>query len=389
MQRRIALITPILPMPFDQTRGRFIYETARALSKQAQVKVFLQHAAYPNIPLLSPRTFVYGELGNEYRIEGLDVEAFSYPALPVVSRGLNGHVCGHYLTPRLRRFQPDLVLAYWVYPDGFAGLAAARRLKVPCVIGALGSDIHLRTGISHRLTQRTLTQADAVITVSEAMRRFTISEFGAQASKVHTIVNGFNTGIFHPQDQGAARQALGIAPDEQLIIYVGRFVEAKGLKELMTAFAHMAQLNPRARLALIGNGVMQEQLLQLVAQLGLTERVRFPGGLQPQQVAQWIAASNVLTLPSWSEGYPNVVVEGVACGRPVVATDVGGTREILNATNGILIPPKDPQALGQALSQALSHPWDHARIAADMRRTWDDVATETLAVCNSVIQGQA
>jgi len=92
----------------------------------------------------------------------------------------------------------------------------------------------------------------------------------------------------------------------------------------------------------------------------------------------------VLTLPSWSEGYPNVVVEGAACGRPVVATDVGGTREILDEHNGILIPPKDPVALEQALARALDGAWDHAAIAQRMSRTWDDVARETLVVCEQV-----
>jgi teichuronic acid biosynthesis glycosyltransferase TuaC len=77
-------------------------------------------------------------------------------------------------------------------------------------------------------------------------------------------------------------------------------------------------------------------------------------------------------------------VEGVACGRPVVATDVGGTREILHADNGILVPPKNAEALAQALRQALDQPWDRPAIAAAMSRTWDDVAVETLAVCEQV-----
>jgi len=124
-----------------------------------------------------------------------------------------------------------------------------------------------------------------------------------------------------------------------------------------------------------------------VASTGLTERVHLPGGQAPEQVAEWINAADVLTLPSWSEGYPNVVVEGVACGRPVVATDVGGTREILHADNGILVPPKNAEALATALRQALDQPWDRPAIAAAMSRTWDDVAVETLAVCEQVARG--
>jgi glycosyltransferase involved in cell wall biosynthesis len=109
-----------------------------------------------------------------------------------------------------------------------------------------------------------------------------------------------------------------------------------------------------------------------------------PGGLVPTQVAEWIGAADLLCLPSWSEGYPNVVVEAIACGCPVVATDVGGTSEIVNATNGLLVPPREPARLQAALAAALGCRWDRAAIAAAIRRSWDDVARETLEVCAAV-----
>jgi glycosyltransferase involved in cell wall biosynthesis len=217
------------------------------------------------------------------------------------------------------------------------------------------------------------------------MRQTAIREFGAKADDVHTIVNGFNTSVFHPRDKAAIRQRLGIPQDEQMIIYVGRFVEAKGTRELIAAFQAMAAKNSKLSLALIGDGVMKAELTALVQQAGLQGRVRMPGGQPPDQVAEWICASDVLTLPSWSEGYPNVVVEGLACGRPVVATDVGGTREILHERNGILIEPRKADVLQAALEKALSTPWDLDAIANAMRRTWDDVARETLDVCEKVI----
>lgn len=382
---RIALVTPMLPVPHDQTRGRYIHETARSLSKLATVKVFFQQSRYPKLPFVAPRSFLDGQVGPDYRIDGIDVETFTYPVFPVISRAINGHVSSALLTPRVKAFKPDLVLAYWVYPDGYAALRTARKLGVPCVVGALGSDIHVRSGISDRMTRQTIEGVNALLTVSEAMRQTAIRDFGAKPEKVHTIVNGFNTSVFHPRDQAAMRHKLGIAADEQMIIYVGRFVEAKGMRELITAFQAMSQRNPQASLALIGDGVMKDELTALVQSAGLQNRVRIPGGQPPEQVAEWICASDVLTLPSWSEGYPNVVVEGLACGRPVVATDVGGTREILNEHNGILIPPKQADVLQTALESALARDWDREAIARAMQRTWDDVARETLQVCQQVI----
>jgi len=260
---------------------------------------------------------------------------------------------------------------------------------VPSVVGALGSDIHVRDGLNAWFTRRTIHGVDALLTVSEAMRRSAIEEYGAQAERVHTIVNGFNTKIFGPGNQAQARQQFGVGADEQLVVYVGRFVEEKGLRELVTAAQRLAGRNERFRLVLIGDGVMKEQLMGLVEAADLKGKVYLPGGLPPEKVAQWICASDVLTLPSWSEGYPNVVVEAVACGRPVVATDVGGTNEILNAANGILIPPRDAAALEAALERALGRSWDHGAIAAAMKRSWDDVAVETIAVCRAVIAERA
>lgn len=389
MPRRIALVTPMLPVPHDQTRGRYIHETARSLSKLATVKVFFQQLRYPRLPLMAPRSYLYGEVGADYRLDGVDVEAFSYPAVPVLSRALNGLVSSMVLTPRIRQFQPDLVLAYWVYPDGSAALRTARQLGLPCVVGALGSDIHVRDRLNAFMTRRTVAGVDALLTVSEAMRQTAIHEFGAQPQKVHTIVNGFNTEVFRWQDQAEARRQLNIAPDERLIIYVGRFVEAKGMRELLAAFQRMVKDNAKTRLALVGDGVMKEELLGLIQSSGLEQHVHFPGGLPPEQVARWISASDVLTLPSWSEGYPNVVVEGVACGRPVVATDVGGTREILHGDNGILVQPRDVDSLYQGLTEAFGRPWDHQAIARAMSRTWDDVAVETLAACEQVLAQRA
>jgi len=383
---RIALVTPMLPVPHDMTRGRYIHETARALSALAKVKVFFQQASYPRLPFVAPRSFLDGTVGDDYTIDGIDVETFTYPVLPVVSRAINGHVSSAALLPRVRQFKPDIVLAYWVYPDGYGALRTARRLGVPCVVGALGSDIHVRSGFNAFMTRQTIAGADALLTVSEAMRQTAMATFGARPDRVHTIVNGFNTSVFHPRDRLQMRHKLGMQPDEESVIYVGRFVEAKGMRELVTAFTRLRAERPRCRLNLVGDGVMKDELKALLQREGLGDAVRMPGGLPPEQVAEWISASDVLTLPSWSEGYPNVVVEGAACGRPVVATDVGGTREILDDANGILVPPKDPQALQTALARALDGPWDHAAIAARMGRTWVDVARETLQVCERVLQ---
>lgn len=386
---RIALVTPNLPVPHDLSRGRYIHETARSLSRLADVRVYFPQVRHPRLPGLAPRTFLGGTVDPGYSLEGIELEPYTYPGFPGLSRASNGYVGGRALTPRLRRFEPDIVLGYWVYPDGNAALHAARALGVPCVVGARGSDVHMRSGMAAWLTRRTLHAADAVLAVSQAMRRAVIDDYGVDAGRVRTIVNGVDTAVFRPRDRQAARRRLGVEPGAKLVAYVGRLIESKGMNELLEGFAAVHAGDPDAMLVLVGDGVMRERLAGMVAASGLSDRVRMAGGVEPAEVAEWIAASDVLTLPSWSEGYPNVLVEALACGCPVVATDVGGSGEIVSADSGILVPARDPARLAEALGDALARTWDHASIARAMARSWDDVARETLAACTDVLAARA
>ena len=387
---RIAIVTPILPVPFDIARGRFIHEQAKALSRIADIRVFLQTARYPSIEWLKPQSYVDGRVEHATDLwEGLDVEAYSYPAIPWLTRAFNGRSGATRLLPRLRAFDPDVVVAYWAYPEGFSGVRAAHALGRPCIVGVLGSDVLTRNGILERKTRSTLHAADAVAVVSGDLARVVASRYGVAPERVHTIINGYNTSVFRPQPQRACRAALGLREDARLLVFVGRLIEAKGLRELLRAFNTLAAADPRVELAFVGDGVMRAELTTLAQASPAASRIHLAGALAPAQVAAWIGAADVSTLPSWSEGYPNVVVEALACGRPVVASRVGGLPEILHADNGILVPPRDAEALADALRDALERQWDHEAIAAAMQRTWDDVARETLALCETLCASPA
>jgi glycosyltransferase involved in cell wall biosynthesis len=382
---RIALVTPMLPTASDGTRGRYILETAAALARRAQVRVFFQLSRYPQAGLKGWMSLLAGDVDEPYATDQLDVEAFSYPSIRFATRLLNGLTSSRYLTPRMAAFAPDIVLGYWIYPDGFAALRAARALGVPCLLGALGSDILLRHGFASWLSGRTIRRADGLLTVSEAMRRVAMSKFGAHPEKVHAVVNGYNTCTFSHGPLHESRRVLGLPQDRRLIVYVGRLVPAKGLRELLDAFAALSRTLPECDLAIVGDGPMRSELRDRIAAMGCGSRVRLTGGLEPAEVAAWIRASDLLTLPSWSEGHPNVVVEALACGRPVVATDVGGTRELVDSSNGVLLAPRRSDLLEQGLRNVLGRNWDHAAIASRMKRTWDDVAEETLEVCRKLM----
>ncbi len=378
---RIAISTPAYPLPGDPTRGRYIYEIARCLGKLATVEVFFHTARYPRLRWLRPRTFIPTDVTRDLSTPDARVTAFDYPSVPVLARAVNGELSGRALMRRLKDFRPDVVLGYWIYPEGYGAWRCARRLGIPCVLGGLGTDIRARDALTRWLSGRALRAADQLIMVSEEMRRQVIDRFRVVPSQVHTITNGVNASIFHPRDSSAMRQKLGLEESFRVVCYVGRFVATKGLHELLEAFAEMVSRDESLRLVLIGDGVMRDELKTRLATSSLGRYVLLPGALQPEAIAEWLNASDALCLPSYSEGYPNVVLEALACGRPVVATQVGGIPEIIDRTNGRLVPPRDSGALQVALAAVLEEHWDQKALAAPWSRSWDDVAQATLKVC--------
>lgn len=127
------------------------------------------------------------------------------------------------------------------------------------------------------------------------------------------------------------------------------------------------------------------QVREMVLSSRLSGRVLMPGAVEPASVADWMNAADVLCLPSYSEGYPNVLVEALACGTPVVTTDVGGAREIVDDSNGIVVPPQQPQALAEAIETVLQREWSRQVLSARFGRSWEQVADETLCVCEQAI----
>jgi glycosyltransferase involved in cell wall biosynthesis len=237
-----------------------------------------------------------------------------------------------------------------------------------------------------KATRRTLAQADAVTTVSEAMTQHVINEFGCDSNNVTTIINGFDSSVFYPRDRSQMRAKFGIGADKKVVMYVGRLVATKGLRELVDAFARLHAQDDRALLILAGDGVMREELEAKVTAHNLADAVLFLGGIEPAVVAQYLGAADLLTLPSWSEGYPNVLVEAIACGRPVVSTRVGGVSEIVNPGNGRFAPIRDAGGLSDCLREVLEQDWDAEQISAAIQRSWKDVAAETLKLVDQVVR---
>lgn len=379
---RILVVTSQFPIAGEPNRGRPLLQTVRELSKLATVRVLSPIATYPQ--WARPRSYLFRAPDPRQQVAGCDVEYVRYPALPLLTRPLNGWLCGRALRASLAAFEPDVVLSYWLYPDAHGAMLAARRAGIPLVAGARGSDLRVRDALSRRLTKPVLAAARRLLVVSDDLGHVAMDRYQADPERIRVLPNGCDVAIFHPADRGDARRALGIAGDAELVLYVGRLVAEKGLRELLAAMRALSAARPHLQVAMIGEGPLQGELARAIAD-DPALRVRLVGAQSPQQVAQWLAAASVVTLPSYSEGHPNVLVEALACGRAIVACDVGGIPEVVDAGSGMLVPPRDAAALAHALEQALERDWNEAALARRFSRDWRKVAAETLHACEEAV----
>ena len=379
---KIAAVTPYFPTSSTSYKGNSALHTLRWLKRRADVEVICPITAYPK--WLAPDA--YKDVPDlTYKHPEFKTTYFQYPAIPVVTRPINGFVCAHYLLPYVRAAKPDVILNYWLYPEGYSAVRVGRTLGIPVVVGAIGSDIRTRTDRwTIHFVREAMKNAAAVVTVSEELRQRAIG-MGVPSEKITSIRNGCDTSVFFPGDRDEARREVGFAGDAELILYAGNLIESKGLGELMEAFVGVLASRPRAVLAIAGQGEFGEVLTSRAAAAGARDRVLMLGRQKAEGVASWMRASDVFCLPSYSEGCPNVVVEALSCGRPVVATSVGGVPELVDERGGILVAPRGAAQVREALDAALGRQWDRDRIAAACRRSWEEVADKTFAVCRSVL----
>jgi glycosyltransferase involved in cell wall biosynthesis len=383
---KIAVVTRYFPSSAEPWQGRSAYQTLRVLARETDLRVFYPNASYPS--LLKPRSRSYDNLDSSYSPPGVQTSYYDYPALPLLSRPFNGWMAARALLPHVRRFAPDLIFSYFLYPDGYAALRIGKALGVPVVAKSIGSDIN-RIGdpISYLLTRAVLREADFLVTVSGDLRLKAVA-MGAPEEKTRALVNGCDLSVFHVRDRLEARRKLGIDPASQVVLYIGRMDVKKGLRELVGAAALLRLERANLHVYLIGEGPDRPLILSAIQANNAAGYIHTLPGCAFDEVAVWMAAADLVTLPSYMEGCPNAVLEALASGRPVVATNVGGIPEILSEKCGRLVPARSPGKLAQALASVLDKAWDAQAISAHGSRSWETVAAELLEIFESVVHAR-
>lgn len=380
---RVVTVTTFFPNAADRQRAVFIENLVRAMMSRCRMDVV---SPVPRVPPFGnkPEWCAQRGIPREDSIEGIPVHHPRFVVVPKLGlfSGL-GYFLGILRTLRnLTRRGPLVVHAHCAYPDAVGVALAARLLRIPYVVTAHGSDINVyaeRPSLRPQI-RWALRHAAGVVAVS-----------GPLESKIRTLIGdapvplvripcaGVDAKLFAPRLMPVARQALGLPLQGGLVLFVGQLVPIKGVEFLLDAWIQLARegrLDADDLLCLVGDGPLRQSLEARARAGGIADRIRFVGMVPQTDVARWVAAASLLCLPSRNEGTPNVVVEALASGVPVVASRVGGIPDLVReGESGLLVPPGDVPALSAALARGLGANWDSRSIAASVADlTWDAIA---------------
>jgi teichuronic acid biosynthesis glycosyltransferase TuaC len=390
----VLTFTTLWPNGERPNFGVFVKHRAAALAQQPSVESLCVVAPVPYFPKQLAFEFVpvhwrqMARIAERETIAGLDTWHPRFFNPPKAGMRWYGRWMADGAESLVRKLYAgkrfDLIDAHYVYPDGDAAVRLGEVLGVPVCVTARGTDINLFSRLPHirPLIQRTLQRAQGIIAVSTALKERMV-ELGIESDKVAVIRNGIDQRVFHWRDQATVRQQLGLDSADKILVTVSALVPLKGIDRLIGAMKLVVQTQPQARLYIIGEGPERAALTAQIAALGLQQYV-FLKGAQPQaELPARYAAADVFCLASEREGCPNVVIEALACGAPVVASDVGGIGELVpDGRFGLLVPDSEANAAGfaQRLSKALAQDWQREAIAAHGgARGWTEVAEEVLA----------
>jgi teichuronic acid biosynthesis glycosyltransferase TuaC len=345
---RVLVFTTLYPNAADPANALFVEQRLRQLVATGAVETRVV-APVPWFPLRHPRFGRYTRFArapaNEIR-HGIPIAHPRYLVVPKLGMLATPYTlarAGKRAIDELRRtgWDFDLIDAHYFYPDGIAATLLSQWYSKPVVITARGTDINLipQSRLPRRMILWAAHRAAASITVCAALKDELVA-LGADAAKITVLRNGVDLELFRPMDRAEARKQLAVSGP--LLLSVGHLNKRKGHHVVLDALRELTEY----RLLIVGDGEMASALRKQASRIGVEDRVRFVGAVAPQQLPTYFNAADMLVLASSREGWANVLLESMACGTPVVATDVWGTREVVTS-------PVAGQLVGEVSSSAI------------------------------------
>ncbi len=384
---RVLTFSTLFPNEAALNHGVFVENRLRHLLDFAAGAIHTTvMAPVPWFPSRNPHFGTWAQNASAPRAEirhGIEVLHPRYLALPRVGMNVAPLLLYAAALRAVRRLGAsfDLIDAHYLYPDGVAAVWLGRRLGLPVVLTARGSDVTQLPNhrIPRALILRAVAGASAIVTVSRGLADALV-RLGAPAEKLSVLRNGIDLAMFTPQDQAACRAALGL--QGPVMVSVGALIARKGHDLTIGALA----LLPGWRLLIAGEGPERAALLDLAVRLGVADRVRLLGAVPHERLPGIYGAADLSVLSSAREGWANVLLESMACGTPVVASPIAGNDEVVQGPpSGLIADARTPQAIAHAVrTLAANLPPRAATRAYAARFGWDETSAGQLALFRRV-----
>jgi len=282
-----------------------------------------------------------------------------------------------FIASLVRRYNIDIIHAHFAYPEGFAGFLARNMMKVPFVLTLHGYDILTDPSINYgiRLTKRydvmvrkVLAESDMIFAASKHVYKAAISA-GCPEDHLLLLPNGVDVERFNPRlDSSLVREKLGVAG--RPVVFTLRWHEPKnGIEHLIKAVPFVLREIPNAIFIIGGSGVLKKYHEKLAKKLKVNHNVLFVGHIPAIELPLYYAACDVFVIPSIVEAFGLVTVEAMACGKPVVGTNVGGIPDVIkDGINGFLVEPRNPQSMANKIIVLLKNPNLRTKFGASARK---------------------
>lgn len=389
MSVRTLLFSTLYPSSADPLRGVFVETRLRELLSTGQVTTKVV-APVPWFYSKHPKHGRFARMASAPRRESLNDIDVLHPRYLVVPK-VGMHVAPILLAlgarPAIARlidegFDFDIIDAHYYYPDGVAAAILARWFRKRLVITARGTDLNLIPKYRWPRTQIkwAADRADASIGVCTALMDV-LRDWQVEPHKLHVMRNGVDLTRFRPIPQLHARSELGLQGDP-LLISVGHMTERKGHHVAIDAAAELRRTHSNVKLVIVGNGEEHDRLVAQTRRLGLEAHVQFSGSIPNAELHRWYSAADVLVLASSREGWPNVLLEAMACGTPVVATSIWGTPEVVQGSvAGRLVEQRDGAAFAAAVVDMLRAGIDRGAVRLYAEGfSWEQTSHDQLAL---------
>jgi len=314
--------------------------------------------------------------------DGIRVYFPRFLSIPGLLKSWDGFFMALGSVPTLIKLKNEfnIIDAHFAYPDGYAATRLGKWFKVAVTITLRGTEVPLsKMPARKKHMMQAINAATRVFSVANSLKQHVVN-LGADASKIRVVGNGVDTNKFYLLDKQAQREVLNIPDQAKVLISVGALVERKGFHRVIDVLPELIQQFPNLRYLIVGGdspeGNIKGKLVQQVQDLKLDNYVIFLGALDSSELKNPLSAADIFVLSTANEGWANVFLEAMACGLPVVTTDVGGNKEVVNNDElgilGIVVPFSDPQALSSALLKAIDQHWDKNKIVKYAQdNAWD------------------